>query len=115
MHELSIADALVKQVEGIVAKEGATRVTSITVEIGALSGVDPDALSAAFPFVAETSPAIDKATLQIVAIPASVICQDCNAPQEATELRVCVKCGSTRISIGEGRVLTLRSVELEFD
>jgi hydrogenase nickel incorporation protein HypA/HybF len=115
MHELSIADALVKQVEGIVTREGASRTTAITVEVGALSGVDPDALSAAFPFVAEASPAVSQATLQIIQIPATAVCLDCGGSLDILEAPVCPRCGSTRLSAAEGRALNLRSVELEFD
>lgn len=115
MHELSIADALVRQVEGIAAREGATKALSITVEVGARSGVDPDALSAAFPFVAENSPVTDKAILQIVANPATVICGDCGTQQEESAATACGKCGSANLAFSGGQDLTLRSVELEFE
>lgn len=114
MHELSIAEALVKQVEAIVVREGATKVLSITVEVGALSGVDPDALATAFPFVAENSPATGKATLQIVTSPATVICGDCGTQQEESAATACGKCGSANLAFNGGRDLTFRSVELEF-
>lgn len=115
MHELSIADALVKQVEGIVAREGAARAISITVEVGAFSGVDPDALSAAFPFVAEDSPVVGKATLKIIATPASVKCRECGANHEDATLVACVKCGSANLTFNGRRDLTFRNVELEFE
>jgi hydrogenase nickel incorporation protein HypA/HybF len=115
MHELSIADALVRQVESIVAREGAARATIITVEIGAFSGVDPDALSAVFPFVAEVSPATAKATLHIVPATATATCQDCGTSCETTEFSSCAKCGSTRVNVRDGRSLNLRSVEVESD
>ena len=41
MHELGICDALRKMVSRIAAQEGADSVTSITVEVGTLSGVVP--------------------------------------------------------------------------
>ena len=53
MHELSIARALVDEVEKIAVAERAQRVVSLTVQVGALSGVDPHALEWAFPVAAE--------------------------------------------------------------
>ena len=53
MHELSIAAALVEQVDTIIAKEHAYAATRVTVTVGGLSGVCPEALELAFPVAAE--------------------------------------------------------------
>jgi hydrogenase nickel incorporation protein HypA/HybF len=115
MHELSRADALVKQVEDLVAREGAQRAVSITVEMGAFSGVDPDALSAAFPFVAEASATVARAVLIVKALPGDVTCEDCGKRQEDLSAVACTSCGSNRLRCAGGRDLTLRSVEMEFE
>lgn len=114
MHELSIADALVKQVEALVAREGAVRALSVVVEVGSRSGVDPDALSAAFPFVAEMSTPVAGAGLEVRSPQGVTVCADCGAPQDDAGLAVCAKCGSAALERTGSRDLTLRSVELEF-
>ncbi len=42
MHEMSICQALMDQVERIAKEQGASRVDSIVLSIGPLSGVEPD-------------------------------------------------------------------------
>src|SRR3989339_1803967 len=53
MHELSIAQILVEQVVAAARKAGATRVIQVSVALGNLGTVNPDALAAAFPIAAD--------------------------------------------------------------
>ena len=52
MHELSVCNALISQVEAIAREHGAGRVESITLQLGALSGVEPPLLERAYPLAA---------------------------------------------------------------
>lgn len=45
MHELAIAQAIIERAEAASARNGGGRVTKIGLRIGAISGVEPDALS----------------------------------------------------------------------
>ena len=76
MHELSIAQALIDKVNRVAETEGATRVMRIAITVGALSGVDPEALEFAFPIAAEGSAAAH-ASLDITRLPARVLCSEC--------------------------------------
>jgi hydrogenase nickel incorporation protein HypA/HybF len=113
MHELSIAHALVKQVEDLVTREGALRAVAVTVEVGAMSGVDPEALAAAFPFASEDSPVVSKAELRLVKVPALAVCGDCGVQTSEIGLLACSACGSPRLKVGAGRSLNLLNVEIE--
>ena len=53
MHEMAIAMALIDQVEQAAREQKAQAIASITVAVGRLSGVDPDALRAVFELAAE--------------------------------------------------------------
>ena len=64
MHELSIAQAILDQVQEAARKEKADRVTGIALAIGALSGVDHGSLEFVFPLAAEGTTAAD-ATLTV--------------------------------------------------
>jgi hydrogenase nickel incorporation protein HypA/HybF len=55
MHEMAIAIALVEQAEKAAREQGAKSIPGITVVVGRLSGVDPDALRAVFDLAAEES------------------------------------------------------------
>ncbi len=55
MHELSIAMSMIDVAEEEAATRGSQPVTAIYVKIGALSGVAPDALSAAYELARENT------------------------------------------------------------
>jgi hydrogenase nickel incorporation protein HypA/HybF len=53
MHEMAIAMALIEQVEKAAREQKARSIAVISVAVGRLSGVDPDALRAVFELAAE--------------------------------------------------------------
>jgi hydrogenase nickel incorporation protein HypA/HybF len=112
MHELSLAQALAEQVEQIRTREHAASVVSITVEIGALSGVAREPFEFAFPLAVEGTP-LAGATLKIEETPAEVTCDACGERSHPglTDMR-CMECGDQRVRITAGRDLLIRSVEL---
>ncbi len=113
MHELSIAQALVDQVRPVAEAQKARRVVSVHVVVGTLSGVDPDALTLAFPLAAEETP-LAGAELTIERVAASVRCAACGAVSTPEAPFVyCVKCGSRDVTIETGRELYIRSAEIE--
>ena len=115
MHELSIAQAIVEQVVAIVRRESASRAISVTVAVGALSGVDPESLKFVFPMVAEDTPA-HSAELIVQSVAARVRCRACGA-ESAPELPfvACAACGATDIELQAGRELHIVSAEIETD
>lgn len=113
MHELSIAQALVDEVQLIMARERASEVVSVTVEIGTLSGVDHEALEFAFPLAVEGTGMAD-AHLVIRMTEAEVTCDECGQrSQPSLEAMRCQACGSERVRLTAGRDVVIRSVELK--
>ena len=53
MHELSVCQGLIRQVEQIAAQNEARAVGKILLKVGALSGVEPDLLKHAFTIARE--------------------------------------------------------------
>jgi hydrogenase nickel incorporation protein HypA/HybF len=113
MHELSLAQALVDEVGRIQAREQASRVLSVTVAVGALSGVDRAALEYIFPVVAEGT-GLEGAALMIEETPAAIRCDDCGR-ESRPDLAFfkCGECGSSRVRITGGREFLIRSVQVE--
>lgn len=112
MHELAMAQALVEQVERIRAKENAVAVISVTVNIGALSGVDRDAFEFAFPLATEGT-SLAGSRLDIVETPVEVACGDCEErSRPSLDNFLCAKCRSRRVRITAGRDFLIQSVEL---
>jgi hydrogenase nickel incorporation protein HypA/HybF len=113
MHELSIATALVEQVQAAVSSEDGARVVRVTVRVGALSGVDPEALNLAFPIACEGT-VVEGAELAIEHVSAEVECRSCGSRTAPPfPFFACESCGSVEVEIASGRDLLLQSVEIE--
>lgn len=113
MHELSIAAALVEQLESALQREHALKVLTVTLGVGRLSGVEPEALDLAFPVAAEGT-AAQGARLVINVVAAAVQCEDCGQRAAIEDVYpICPGCGSLSVSIVSGRDLILKSVEME--
>jgi hydrogenase nickel incorporation protein HypA/HybF len=113
MHELSVAQALVEQIDAIVHEQHAGRATSFRLRIGPLSGVVPELLASAFSLAAAGSRA-DQAAMELVEAPVRVRCQTCGAETEAAMNRLlCGACGDWHTQLISGDELILESVELQ--
>jgi hydrogenase nickel incorporation protein HypA/HybF len=108
-----MAQALADQLEQIRVKEKAEAVVSVTVNIGALSGVDRAAFEFAFPLVIEGT-ALADAALVIVQTPAEITCEQCGTHSQPALTRLCcAACGSRRVRVTAGRDFLIQSVELK--
>jgi len=112
VHELSLCDDLLGQVVAIAAKNNARSVESITVQIGALSGVEPLLLDSAFSMI-KVGTVAEQAELILQTSPVIVICQICGAQSEVAANRLlCNACQSHETSLISGDELILASVAL---
>ena len=55
MHEAKLCLSLLDLAEDHLARAGGERIVAVRVEVGAWSGVEPEALAAAFPICAEST------------------------------------------------------------
>jgi hydrogenase nickel incorporation protein HypA/HybF len=112
VHELSVCQALLTQIEEIARKEQAEAVSSITIELGPLCGVEPSLLRAAF--TAMQSPGIAAGADLIIETPAiSVDCVACGVRSNTVANRlVCGSCGGYRTRIVAGAELRLLRVAM---
>lgn len=113
MHELAVCQGLMNQVEQIAQRESAERITRILLNIGPLSGVEPQLLAEAFPIAAAGTVAED-AELVIDQLPIRVRCLTCGEESDASANRLlCGACGDYRTQLLSGDEMLLVSVELE--
>lgn len=112
MHELGICDALRKMVSRIAAEEGADKVTSITVEVGTLSGVVPRFLADGWEAVTDGTP-LEETVMHIETVDGTAECLDCGAvfPADLNDLR-CPECRGAKLTPLTGRELTLKEILL---
>lgn len=109
MHEMGITQSIV----AIVAEQAAGRkVRRVTLEIGKLAAVMPDAIRFCFDIVAQGS-ALDGASLDIIEIPGRARCQDCGGEVVLAELFGRCACGSRNLQKLAGEELNIKSMELE--
>ena len=113
MHELSIAEAVIKQLENYAGTHPGCTVKKVTLEVGVISGIDRSALEFAFPLALEVSP-LKKLELEIITVPVSVECLDCRAKSAVEKFMLkCASCASTHVKICSGRELKIKSMEIE--
>ncbi len=112
MHELSLCQGLITQVQEIAAQHQARAVDCIHLQIGPLSGVVPELLQSAFS-VARLHSIAEDASLIIDTCPVRVQCRQCGAQTDTTPNHlVCGSCGDWRTQLLSGDELLLLRVVL---
>lgn len=113
MHELSLCQGLLRQVEKVAADNGARAVERILLRVGGLSGVEPPLLERAYE-IARMGTVAEGAELVIERGPVVVRCRECGGSSVVPSNRLlCSYCGDWRVQVTEGEELTLLSVDLE--
>lgn len=110
MHELSV-------VQGIVAtcseRAAGARVLRVTVEVGMLSCVLPDALRFCYEVAVEGTP-LAGSELEIVRIPGRSRCRDCGAEVQMHDLLSACGCSSCNLERPRGGdELRVKSMEIQ--
>lgn len=109
MHELGITRNIVAIVED--AARG-RRVRRVTLDVGRLAGVIPEAIGFCFDLVAKGT-ALEGARLDINQIAGRSLCRDCGAEFEVETLWQACACGSHALERLAGEELKIREMELE--
>jgi hydrogenase nickel incorporation protein HypA/HybF len=113
VHELSVCQALLRQVTDIAMERGAAVVEHVTIEAGPLSGVEPALLAHAFAILRASSCATAQALLSIESPVVMIRCTSCSLESRAApNCLVCPHCGDFRTRVVAGDELRLRRVEL---
>jgi hydrogenase nickel incorporation protein HypA/HybF len=113
MHELSIALSIVDRVLEETQQRGDARVETVYLRIGALSGVDTEALRFAFRVACDGTPLSDS-HLEISEVPVSLQCPTCGSEKQAVSIQQlrCCDCGTPATQIVQGRELELQAMEI---
>ena len=113
MHELGIANAVLETVRAQAARHPGARLVRVGVRVGALAGVDPEAL--AFSFQALTAGTTwEKLALDIESCPRRHRCASCGHTFAVPDYRLsCPACGESRTECVGGQELEVAYLELE--
>jgi len=113
LHELGLTQNLIEIAEAHARREGASAITSLTLKIGSLSGVFPDAIEFAFDVCSKGTLA-QGASLNILQIPALGRCQQCATETSMESLADgCSRCGSFALEILQGQEMALTEMEID--
>jgi hydrogenase nickel incorporation protein HypA/HybF len=112
MHEVGIMQNTLEIALAYAQRQGATQIHQMTLRIGQLSGVEPDALSFAFDVVVQGTIA-DRARLVIDRLPAICHCPDCQQDFQPTDwIDECPICHRLCTDLRQGKELELASMEV---
>ncbi|HEX3795457.1 MAG TPA: hydrogenase maturation nickel metallochaperone HypA [Acidimicrobiales bacterium] len=109
MHELSICDAIVDSTR---QRADGRRVTQVTVRIGHLRQVVPDALQFGWEILTDTTE-LKGCELVIEQVPATVACRECHVETTLDmPILCCSACGSFEVTLLTGEEFLLVSMDL---
>lgn len=113
MHEYSVVQALLEQIENIAEENEATKVSKIIVKIGAMSGIEAHLLEVAFNTFKEKT-VCDGADFVMNIQPLTIKCKACNEVSELEKAHYCCHgCESTDVEVIDGEDMFLMSLEME--
>ncbi|MGG7048013.1 MULTISPECIES: hydrogenase maturation nickel metallochaperone HypA [unclassified Campylobacter] len=112
MHELSIAQDLIRLCEKNVKEQNAKKIVAVHIKIGRLSGVEAHYLQSAFD-VCKCESICGDAELIIKVQNIVVSCQECGRENELSKNEfICPSCGSQNLSVIDGEDMQLMRLEM---
>ena len=113
MHELSIVEGLINIIEDTAREHDISSVKRVKLRIGAMRQVVPDALRFAFE-VAGKGTVAEGAEILITDIPTKAKCGTCAGEFQVEEYCfICPRCGSSEVTVIEGKELYIDTLEGE--
>lgn len=108
MHELSLADSVVR---AVVERTGEARVLRVRLTIGRLAAVAPEAMRFGFELCARGT-ALEGAALEIREVAARGRCRSCGRDGELPDAIPLCGCGSADLELSAGMELRIEDVEV---
>ncbi|MFG6100089.1 hydrogenase maturation nickel metallochaperone HypA [Leptothoe sp. ISB3NOV94-8A] len=112
MHEIGLIQTALSVALDHAQDQGARQIHRIQLQVGELSGVDPDALAFAFDVVSGGTLA-EKAELELIPIPVRCYCSSCQQIFQPSDwVYKCPRCHQLSTDIRQGKTLALTSLEI---
>ena len=114
MHELGLVNYVVKEVDKIAKEQGVTKVRSVTLEFGEVSGIVTAYLYDYWNWYTKKFPLFDGAKLICETIPAVTWCDSCKQTYETVKYgRECPYCKSGETWLLRGNECIIKEIEAE--
>ncbi len=113
MHEMSLCEGVLKILQENATLQGYDKVKTVWLEIGKLSGAEPEAMRFSFDVVVQGTLA-DGATLEIIELPGQAWCMQCGKAVEVQQrFDACPECGSYQLQVTGGDEMRIKELEVE--
>ncbi|MBM4240227.1 MAG: hydrogenase maturation nickel metallochaperone HypA [Euryarchaeota archaeon] len=120
MHELSMADAIVKTILDIAEKNDAEEIIEVTIELGKLTLLNPEQLKFMLEVISEDT-LLDGAEFKMEIIPVEIECGSCNYTgsidsdelDHFTPILSCPQCGERDLKVISGRECNIKQIKIE--
>ena len=113
MHEMSICESIISVIEQQAVAQSFSKVNMVRLEVGAMAGVELEALRFSFDVVTRGSLA-EGAKLDVIELPVSGWCMPCAKAISVRErYDACPDCGSYQIQITGGEELRIKEMEVD--
>jgi hydrogenase nickel incorporation protein HypA/HybF len=110
MHELSLLENVLEILEDHARRENFSKIIKVTLEIGKLSSVEPDALRFGFDVIMKDSLA-ENAELIISELNGLGLCRQCHRQTEMKTLyEPCLYCGSPFVKVIQGADMKIKDL-----
>lgn len=114
MHEMGIINYVIRDVLEVVKENNVTRVASVTLEVGELSGAVPRYLTDYWKWAVKKEPVLEGADLIIEEIKGITVCEDCGQEYETVKYaKICPYCKSEHTYLVMGNEFCLKQIEAE--
>jgi hydrogenase nickel incorporation protein HypA/HybF len=112
MHEMSLAEGVLQLIEDAAGQQAFTKVRTVWLEIGQLSGVEPEAMRFCFDSVTRGSIA-QGARLEIITLPGTGWCMACARTVPMTEVfGECPLCGGYQLQVTGGTEMRVKELDV---
>ena len=112
MHEMSLAEGVLQLIEDAARRDRFSKVSTVWLEIGQLSGVEPEALAFCFDAVTRNT-AAEGARLEIITLPGQGWCEACALTVPMAEVfDACPSCGGYSLQVTGGTEMRVKELEV---
>ena len=111
MHELGVVFRIIDDLTEVGKENELTKIHSVTLQLGEVSGVVPDLLTDAWKWAAAKTELMNGAELIIETLPAVTYCEDCKCEYETVKHgKTCPNCGSVHTYLLKGNEFMIKEI-----
>ena len=114
MHEMGIVLHLAKTLDETAEEEGLTKIGSVTLQVGEVSGIITDLFTEAWDYFKVRHPVLKESELILETIPAVTWCDNCKQTYETVQYgRECPYCHSGETWLLRGNEVVIKEITAE--